>query len=129
MPKKTKRGKNKKYQETRKFIYADTIGQVYGYCEKALGNRFFNVVCNDSKTRRCKVRNRRMRVNPQDIVIVSLRDFDDKNGDIIHKYKDEEIRLLKKENLIPEEFSNIDKSGDVSALDREASTGFSFDDL
>ena len=33
-------------------------------------------------------------------VIISLRDFDDKTGDIIHVYTDEEVSQLKKEGKI-----------------------------
>ena len=61
-------------------------GQVYGIIEKTLGDRFFTVNCLDNIKRRCKVRQKRIKVKDGDCVIVSLRDYDDGNGDIIYKY-------------------------------------------
>lgn len=104
MPKKKKASKNSKntgVTEKRKLIEADLDGQVYGILEKALGNRFFDVKCMDGSNRRCKVRNKRMKVKQYDCVIVSLREFDDKNGDIIYKYDSEEVRQLQKLGALP----------------------------
>jgi translation initiation factor 1A len=106
MPKKQKAGKNKKSAganfEKRKMVEADLDGQVYGIVEKALGDRFFTVNCLDNLPRRCKVRQKRMKVIVGDCVIVSLRDYDDSNADIIYKYEPYEVRQLQKDGILPD---------------------------
>ena len=100
MPKKIKSMKNRKNKQKqeskRKLELADEEEQVYGFVEKALGNCYFNVKCSDGKTRRCKVRSRRLRIKLNNYLIISLRDFDDKNADIIHRYDDDEVNELKR---------------------------------
>lgn len=129
MPKKAKCGKNSKtkgsFQEKRKLIEPDIDGQVYGILEKALGSRFFNVNCLDGVQRRCKVRSKRLKVVQGDVVIVSLREFDDKNGDVIYKYNSEEVRDLQKAGNLPtSELINI-KNEEVDDDD----CAFDFDDI
>jgi initiation factor 1A len=104
MPKKQKCGKNKSNsveKSNEKLLLADIDGQVYGFIEKALGDRWFDVSCLDNKTRRCRVRSRKIKIKLQDCVIVALRNFDDKTGDIIHKYELQQIRLLQKDGILP----------------------------
>ena len=88
MPKKRKAGKNTKSKNItegkRNLIEPDLTCQVFGILTKTLGSRFFDVNCLDGKQRRCKVRNKRLRVKQDDVVIISLREFDDKNADIIY---------------------------------------------
>ena len=132
MPKKKKAGKNSKNkkgytQETRALIEPDMDGQVFGILEKALGNRFFDVNCLDGKTRRCKVRNRRLKVEVGNVTIVSLRDFDDKNADVIYKYLPDEVRELRRLQLLPsldsfggEGNNGLDSEEDECAFDFDA---------
>ena len=131
MPKKQKAGKNKKnindHVEKRKLLEADLDGQVYGILEKALGNRFFDVNCMDNKKRRCKVRQKRLKVKQGDCVIVSLRMFDDNNADIIYKYDAEEVRTLQKMGILPSS-DVIGIINDDDLLDQTMG-GFSFEDL
>lgn len=130
MPKKKKAGKNNKNNngstEKRKLIEADLDGQVYGILEKVLGNRFFDVQCTDGIMRRCKVRNKRMKVSQGDCVIVSLREFDDKNADIIYRYDSEEIRQLQKMGALPKK-ETLGSFKDEENSDSE--NGFCFDDI
>jgi len=132
MPKKKKAGKNQKNNngpvEKRKLIEADLNGQVYGILEKALGNRFFDVNCMDNTKRRCKVRKKRMKVKCGDCVIISLRNFDDKNADVIYKYDAEEVRALQKKGILPgsDVIGVIKDDGDD---DSEDELGFTFDDI
>ena len=110
MPKKKKARKNAKnnssFSERRKLIEADMEGQTYGILLKALGSRFFDVKCVDGDKRRCKVRSKRMRVAMGDWCIISIRNFDNKNADIIYKYDDEEVRQLKKMGVLPSHFDD-----------------------
>lgn len=128
MPKKKKCGKNSKSKDTfvekRKILEADLDGQVYGFLEKALGDRFFTVNCTDNTNRRCKVRKKRLRCKAGDCVIVSLRNFDDTNADIIYKYDEEEVRILRRSGILP----SADVMGSV-ILEEDEFEGFDFDDI
>ena len=105
MPKNQKKKKNTKNKtsniEKRAMLLPDIDGQVYGCVEKALGARFFTVKCLDKVDRRCKVRSKRLRIKAGDIVIISLREFDDKNADIVYRYDSDEVRTLQKDGVIP----------------------------
>ena len=132
MPKKQKAGKNKKSSnmnaEKRKLIEADLDGQVYGIIEKVLGDRFFTVNCLDNTKRRCKVRQKRMKVKDGDCVIVALREFDDNNADIIYKYDSAEVRQLQKDGILP----NSEVIGVFNDEDKEKENdddGFDFEDI
>ena len=130
MPKKTKGGKKKKPSgdgTKRSLIYADIDGQVYGIIEKELGGRFFEVKCLDNVMRRCKVRKKRLKIKQYDVVIISLRDFDDKNADVIYCYDSDEVRILQKEGVIPTtDFVNVSFE-ETTAMDEDG--GFEFEEI
>mmetsp|Transcript_1996 Transcript_1996/g.2177 ORF Transcript_1996/g.2177 Transcript_1996/m.2177 type:complete len:125 (-) Transcript_1996:70-444(-) len=70
-----------------------------------LGNGRCDVQCVDGVKRLCHIRGKmRKKVwcNQGDIVLVSLRDFQDEKGDIIVKYTAEEARSLKNYGELPE---------------------------
>jgi len=130
MPKKKKAGKNRKNkgvpQEKRALVEPDLDCQVFGVLEKALGSRFFDVKCLDGQMRRCKVRNKRMKVGQDDVVIVSLREFDDKNADIIYRYNSEEVRELQRNGSLPSK----DALGiQNESKENEDDCAFDFDDI
>jgi translation initiation factor 1A len=130
MPKKKKKGKNAKSKgknvEKRKIIEADLDSQVYGILEKALGSRFFTVNCLDNTKRRCKIRKKRMRCKEGDCVIVSLRDFDDNNADVIYRYDSEEVRYLQKMGVLPGSDTIGSFNDDEEAEEQD---GFIFEDI
>jgi len=130
MPKKNKAGKNTKskniMEEKRNLIEPDLSCQVFGILTKALGSRFFDVNCLDGKQRRCKVRNKRLRVKQDDVVIISLREFDDKNADIIYRYNSEEVRELQRIGSLPLGESLGTK---LDESDNEDNCAFDFDDI
>lgn len=107
-------------------VYADDE-QVYGLLTAALGSRFFDVSCLDGRSRRCRVRNRRMRVTKGEWCIISLRPFDDNAGDIIYRYKPEEVRVLKKQGAIPSDFDAEVKGTIQEVADEEIA--FDFEDI
>ena len=83
-----------------------TDGQEYGQVTKLLGNCRFDVDCLDGKSRLCHVRGvlrkKKVFVKLGDLVIASLRDFEDGKADIIHVYHKNEIHKLKNLGEIPE---------------------------
>ena len=130
MPKKKKAGKNTKSKnitdEKRNLIEPDLSCQVFGILTKTLGSRFFDVNCLDGKQRRCKVRNKRLRVKQDDVVIISLREFDDKNADIIYRYNSEEVRELQRVGSLP---SGESLGIKLDENDIEDECAFDFDDI
>lgn len=130
MPKKKKVGKNRKtkgnLQEKRTLIEPDLDFQIFGFLEKALGSRFFDVKCLDGQMRRCKVRNKRLKVQTGDVVIISLREFDDKNADIIYRYNSDEVRELQSIGSLP----SMETLGIRNELkETEEDCAFDFDDI
>ncbi|KAI5172787.1 translation initiation factor 1A [Nematocida sp. LUAm3] len=80
---------------------------IYGQVQSALGSSRFSVLCTDAITRLCQLRGNMYKsvwVQQNDIVLVSLC-FDAKDtGYICKKYHPQEIKILRKNNLIPENF-------------------------
>lgn len=111
MPNKTggKNYKKSKHATSAKPIFIDRQeDQMYGRVVKNLGNRNMLVYGNDNRVRICHIRGsmrKRVWINPGDIVLISLRDFElaaeDKSklydrGDIIAKYEEENLNKLRK---------------------------------
>lgn len=134
MPKNNKKKKNRRNRkgptEKRELMEIDLDGQVFGFLIRVLGSRFFVVNCLDGKSRRCRVRNRRMKVKVGDCCIISLRDFDEKSGDIIYKYDPEEVRFMQREGILPED-SEIGDMGLRTCVGEEENddVGFDFEDI
>lgn len=107
MPKKAKSGKNTKnkykHKEERQLTFRHD-GEEYAKIIKVLGNRRFECECFDGKVRLGRVRGsmKRTKVQLDDIVLVSLRDFQDDKVDIVLKYKENEICKLKNNGEIPQ---------------------------
>lgn len=104
---KKKGGKKKAYMDSqRTMVFAEPGVSVYGQVTRAFGTGRFEIACSDAITRICKIRgsfHRRVWIQVNDIVLVSLRGEDEK-GDIFHKYYPYEIKQLRKSNAIPDNF-------------------------
>ena len=110
MPKNTGRGGknyrrgNNKTQIKRELVLKEE-GTVYGQVLKMLGNGRVDVYCFDSVKRIGNIRGkmkRRVWIAAGDVVLISLRDFQNEKCDIILKYTPEEVRQLKAQDQIPE---------------------------
>ena len=92
---KAKKGKNQVIERT--FILKEP-DQEYATVVKTLGDGRFELSCNDGITRLGHIRGkmrRRVWIHPTDVVLVSMRDFDDNKVDIIHKYTPQIILVFK----------------------------------
>merc|ERR1719262_284914 len=101
--KKAKRGKGT--SDTKRELIFKEDGQEYGQVIRMLGNGRCEVSCFDGTKRLCHIRGKMRKkvwVNQGDIVLVSLRDFQDEKGDIIVKYTADEARNLKTYGELPE---------------------------
>ena len=94
-PKRTnRRGSQEKVR--RELIYKED-GQEYAEVQKALGDGRFTMQCYDNISRIGKIRgkhHRRMWIGVGDLILISLRDFEDGKADVLHKYSTEEARSL-----------------------------------
>ena len=102
---KKKSGKSRKVPtitKKREMVWKDE-GQEYGLVVKLLGNCRVQCLCGDGQTRICHIRGKfqkRIWISSNDVVLVSVRDFQEDKGDIIYKYNMDEIQLLKEEGCL-----------------------------
>jgi len=110
MPKnKGKGGKNRRRGKNEGEIKRELIfkedGQEYAQVLRMLGNGRLEAQCFDGETRLCHIRGKlrkKVWVNQGDIILISLRDFQDGKADVILKYNSDEARQLKSYGELPE---------------------------
>jgi translation initiation factor 1A len=75
-----------------------------------LGNGRLEVHCFDGKKRMGHIRGKlrkKVWINVGDVVLCSLREFQDDKADVIQKYSPEETRALRKYKEIPDNYDQI----------------------
>jgi len=85
-------------------------GEVIGIIEQRLGGNKMMVECLDNKKRNCRVPGRlrrRLWLRPNDIVIIKPWELDNTKGDILLKYKPNQIDWLKKKGYLKTEKSEF----------------------
>ena len=84
--------------------------EVIGIIEQRLGGNKMRVNCLDGKSRICRVPGRlrrRLWLRPDDVVIVEPWELDNTKGDILLKYRINQIEWLKKHGFLKEEKSEF----------------------
>ncbi|VVB84022.1 Translation initiation factor 1A [uncultured archaeon] len=84
--------------------------EVLGIVEQRFGGNKMMVKCLDGKTRNCRVPGRLKRklwLRPKDVVIVELWELDKDKGDIILKYKPNQVEWLKRQGYLETEKSEF----------------------
>lgn len=105
MPQKNKGNKKKKKTsdpEKRELLLKEE-GQEYAQVLKMLGNGRLEAMAMDGKKRLCIIRGKMRKhvwIHPGDTILVSLREFQDGKGDVIHKYTPVEAKELQKKGAI-----------------------------
>ena len=124
----TKGGKkhkgNKNQNIVSKNLRLKEEGQEYAQIKKCKGNCRFDVLCFDGKERMaimCGAMRKRKFVNVNDIVLVSLRDWQDSVCDIIDNYDENLARKLKEKGLVPKSI-NLDVDNQYSDDDEDNMT-------
>jgi translation initiation factor 1A len=77
--------------------------EVIGIIEQRLGGNKMMVNCVDGKSRNCRVPGRLKRalwLRPDDVVIVEPWELDDTKGDVIFKYRPNQIAWLRREGYL-----------------------------
>lgn len=128
--KKKKRAAKNTFNSKREILLKEDE-QEYGVVDKMLGDMRCNVLCSDSTMKICHIRGkfkRRVWINPGDVVLISLREFQDDKADIIHKYTPDEADFLKSNGEFdPSIFKNTEKNNDVVVINEDDI--ISFDDI
>ncbi len=78
-------------------------GEVIGIIEQRLGGNKMLVACLDGKSRNCRVPGRLRRalwLRPGDVVIVELWELDKEKGDVIFKYRPNQVEWLKEKGYL-----------------------------
>ena len=107
-------------------------GQEYAKVIALMGEGRVQAICADGVERICHIRGtlrKKVWIVKDDIILVSLRDFQDKKADILVKYFEQEVRQLRSMG----EISTIDKTKDsIEDMDGHIGgigddSGFDFD--
>jgi translation initiation factor 1A len=125
--KKKKTGGNNDGYE-RELIFKDAEGQEYGQILRLLGNCRMECNCFDGVTRLVHIRGKIRKkdwIIVGDVVLLSLRDFEDSKADVLMKYNTKEVRRLKNLGEIPEDVKI--NEGDIEDEDK-VDIGFDFEE-
>lgn len=82
-------------------------GQEYAFVKKKLGSCRLSVSCFDKKDRLAIIRGKlrkRCWINISDIILISLRDFEDDKCDVIQKFSSDQVQVLLRHNKVSESF-------------------------
>jgi translation initiation factor 1A len=125
-----RRGKNDNFSFKRELVLKDE-GQEYAQVVKMVGGGRLTASCFDGIQRMAHIRGKMRKkvwVQQGDIILVSLRDFQDDQADVIMKYHPDEARALKAQGELPESarINEADPFGQAS--DEECNFEFDNDD-
>ncbi|GAC75727.1 translation initiation factor 1A [Moesziomyces antarcticus T-34] len=105
----------------------------YAQVLKMLGNGRLEAQCFDGEKRLAHIRGKlrkKVWINQGDIILISLRDFQDGKADVIQKYNADEARALKQQGELPEsaKINETDTFGEEEGGDVEFQEGSDDDD-
>lgn len=126
---KHKKKKNKTVVEIERELIFKTEDQEYAQVTKLLGNCRLEAQCFDGKTRLCHIRGtmrKKIWIVVNDVVLVSLRDYEDNKCDIIYKYTSKEVNKLKYLGEIPDSVKLIE---DLEEKDDDLGIDFEEDEI
>ena len=117
--------------KSNELIFADTYSS-YAYVKENNGSGHFRVLCTDGLERMGVLRGsmrKRVWVRKGDIVLVTLRDFEDSKADIVHKYNGAEVSRLSNMGEVPESLMKFYVALDGEEVEESAEVDyFSFAD-
>ncbi|AEO65091.1 16d27ea1-a51f-4b8d-b89f-7186ef88b5be [Thermothielavioides terrestris] len=123
-----RRGKNENDNEKRELTFKEE-GQEYAQVLKMLGNGRLEAMCFDGVKRLGLIRGKlrkKIWINNGDIILVSLREYQDNKGDVILKYSADEARSLKAYGELPDT-AKINET-DTFGPGEDGDCGFEFDE-
>ncbi|KAM3581603.1 Translation initiation factor 1A [Umbelopsis sp. WA50703] len=99
-----RRGKNENENDKRELVFKEE-GQEYAQVTKMLGNGRLEAQCFDGTKRLAHIRGKMRKkvwINQGDIILLSLREYQDEKADVIQKYTADEARNLKTYGELPD---------------------------
>jgi len=102
-----KHKRNKNYTSENKSLRLKEEGQEYAKVTRCKGNCRFDVECCDGKNRAailCGSMRKRKFINQGQLVLVSIREWQDDICDIIDSYEESHAKRLKSEKELPDSF-------------------------
>ncbi|KAK1920927.1 eukaryotic translation initiation factor 1A, X-chromosomal [Papiliotrema laurentii] len=128
-----RRGKNDGDENKRELIFKED-GQEYAQVLKMLGNGRIEAKCQDGETRLAQIRGqmrKKVWIVQGDIILISLREFQDDRADVIHKYTADEARNLKTYGELKSDFqiNEAAQGGDEGSEDEEGGVEFEEADI
>jgi len=112
LPKKKRRGEDIERSldaEMEELLPAEEELEVFGRVLEPLGKGHFRVECSDGAIRVCRVRGklrgRRSWIKRGDIVLVSIWPFKKDRGDIVVRYRHQQVLWLVEKGYIPEDWA------------------------
>jgi len=123
-----RRGKNENDNEKRELTFKED-GQEYAQVLRMLGNGRVEAQCFDGVKRLAHIRGKlrkKVWINGGDIILLSLRSYQDEKGDVILKYSADEARSLKAYGELPES-AKINET-DLGGPEGDGDYGFEFDE-
>ncbi|KAJ1952081.1 Translation initiation factor 1A [Linderina pennispora] len=125
-----RRGKNDTENEKRELVFREE-GQEYAQVVKMLGSGRVEALGFDGTKRLAHIRGKMRKkvwINQGDIVLISLRDFQDDKADVIMKYSADEARALKQYGELPEN-AKINETEAFEAEDDDVDFDFEIDEI
>ncbi|KAI5476280.1 eukaryotic translation initiation factor 1A, X-chromosomal [Pseudohyphozyma bogoriensis] len=125
-----RRGKNEAEGERRELVFKED-GQEYAQVTKMLGNGRVEAMCFDGEKRLAHIRGKMRKkvwINQGDIILLSLRDFQDDKADVIQKYTSDEARNLKAYGELPDT-AKINETDTFGPEDEDCTFEFDEDDI
>lgn len=116
-----------RFSEHRRIAGSADRHEEYAQVLKMLGNGRLEALCFDGSKRLAHIRGKlrkKVWINQGDIILLSLRDYQDEKGDVILKYSADEARSLKAYGELPES-AKINET-DTYGGEEEGGIGFDF---
>lgn len=113
--KQRKKAKAVQVNVKRELLFKDAEDQEYAQILKMLGNGRLECFCFDGVKRQATIRGKlrkKVWMNIGDVVLVSLRSYQDEKCDVMHKYQPDEVRKLKNKGEIPESLHINEEDGE-----------------
>jgi initiation factor 1A len=106
-------------QAKRELVFKTPGESDYALVSKVLGNKRVETLCYiDGKVRQCKIAGScNGWILKDDTVLISFRPFDDTTGDVIHKYTQDEVRILTRAGYIMSNETNMKEQQNISFVD------------
>lgn len=109
-------------EEVERELVLKSDNQEYAQVTKLLGNCRLECKCIDGKTRLCHIRGtmtkKKIWILVNDLILVSIREFEDSKCDALYKYTPKEVNRLKKLGEIPESINinDLEKQDDKNDI-------------